>query len=219
MPSEKDNILEFNQYMKSGKMPYMIYADIKSLIKKIDECAENPEISLTTKIGEHIPCRYSMSTVWAFDNVENKHTLYCGEDWMKKFCTSLREHATNVINFEKKIMLSLTKEELKSHQDIKVCYICGKRFLKKFAKDKNYQKVRDHCYFAGKYRGAAHSICNLKFNVPNEIPVVFHNRSNYDYRFISKRVWGTIWIPWVKHRKDTKLFLKKNNRKRSYKYR
>ena len=107
---------------------------------------------------------------------------------MKKFCTSLREHATNVINFEKNIMLSLTKEELKSHQDIKVCYICGKRFLKKFAKDKNYQKVRDHCYFAGKYRGAAHSICNLKFNVPNEIPVVFHNRSNYDYRFISKRV-------------------------------
>ena len=39
----------------------------------------------------------------------------------------------------------------------------------------NYQKIRDHCHYIGKYRGAAHNICNLKFKVPNEIPVVFHN--------------------------------------------
>ena len=58
MLSEKDNILEFNQYMKSDKMPYIIYADIESLIKKIDECANNPKNSSTTKFGE------------------NKHTLY-----------------------------------------------------------------------------------------------------------------------------------------------
>ena len=51
-----------------------------------------------------------MSTIWAFDNIENKHTLHRGEDCMKKFCTSLREHATNVINFEKKKILPLTKK-------------------------------------------------------------------------------------------------------------
>ena len=51
-----------------------------------------------------------MSTIWAFDNIENKHTLYCAEDCMKKFCTSLREHAANAINFEKKKMLPLTKK-------------------------------------------------------------------------------------------------------------
>ena len=51
-PSEKDNILEFNQYMKSEKMPDIIYTDIESLIRKL---ANNPENSLTTKIGEHIP--------------------------------------------------------------------------------------------------------------------------------------------------------------------
>ena len=59
---------------------------------------------------------------------------------MKKFCSSLREHATNVINFEKKQMLPLTKkEELKSYEGAKVCYICGKRFLKKIANDTNYR--------------------------------------------------------------------------------
>ena len=46
---------------------------------------------------------------------------------MKKFCESLRENAKNTIDFEKKKMLPLTKEELKSHQNVKVYYICGKK--------------------------------------------------------------------------------------------
>ena len=50
---------------------------------------------------------------------------------MKTFCSSLKEHTTNVINFEKKKMLPLT---------------------------------RDHCHITIKYRGAAHGICNLRFN-------------------------------------------------------
>ena len=62
------------------------------------------------------------------------------------------------------------------------------RFPKKFGKDKNYRKVRDHCHFPGKYKGAAHSTCNLRFNEPNEIPAAFHNGSNYDYPFTIKEL-------------------------------
>ena len=54
IPSENDNILEFNQYMKSDKVPSIIYAGIESLIKKIDGCTNNPEKSLATNLGEHI---------------------------------------------------------------------------------------------------------------------------------------------------------------------
>ena len=54
--------------------------------------------------------------------------------------------------------------------------------------DKKYCKVRDHCYCTGEYRGAAHSICNLKYSVPKKIIKVFHNGSNYDYRFIIKEL-------------------------------
>ena len=129
-----------------------------------------------------------MSTIWAFDYTENKHTLYCGNDCMKKIFDSLREHAKIIIDFEKKKMLPLTKEELKSHQDVKVCHICGKKILKKLPKGTSYQKVTDHCHYAATYRSAAHSICNLKFNVPIEIPVVFHSASNYDYHFIIKEL-------------------------------
>ena len=106
----------------------------------------------------------------------------------KKVFWILLEQAINIIDFEKKKLLSLTKEELKSHQDAKVSYICGKRILKKLSKSINCQKVRDHCHYAGKYRGAAHSICILKFIVPNETSVVFHNNSNYIYHFIIKEL-------------------------------
>ena len=51
-----------------------------------------------------------MSIIWAFDHIENKHTLCCGKDYMKKFCKSLKEHTENIINFEREKMLPLTKK-------------------------------------------------------------------------------------------------------------
>ena len=80
--------------------------------KKIDGCANNPEKSSTTKIGEHVPCGYSVSTLLAFDTIEDKSSLYLEEDCMKKFCSSLRQHYTNVINFERKKILPFTIKEL-----------------------------------------------------------------------------------------------------------
>ena len=85
-------------------------------------------------------------------------------------------------------MLSLTEEELKSHQDAEVWYICGKRILNELSKTINYQEVRDHCHHIGKSRGTSDSICNLKSNVANVIPVDSHNGSNYDYHFIVKEL-------------------------------
>ena len=90
--------LKSNSYMKSDKMPFIIYADTESLIEKIDGCTNFS----TTKIGEHIPGGYSMSTIQGFDHIENKHILYCGKDCMKKFSASLGENAKNLIGFEKK---------------------------------------------------------------------------------------------------------------------
>ena len=83
-------------------------------------------------------------------------------------------------------MIPLTKEENKIHCEQKVCYICKKVFSTD-DDNKKYHKVKDHCYYTGKYRGAAH-ICNLGYKTPKEIPVVFHNSSTYDYHFIIKEL-------------------------------
>ena len=142
MPSEKDNILKFNQYMKSDKIPYIIYADIEYLIKKKMYVLKNPEKSFTTKIGEYIPCAYLMQTIWAFDHIENKHALYRRKDCMKKYYSSLRDYATNILNFEKDKTLPLTKEVLTLHQDAINCYICEKGILKSLLKVKIIANLR-----------------------------------------------------------------------------
>ena len=54
--------------------------------------------------------------------------------------------------------------------------------------DKKHYKVKDHCHYTGEYRGAAHNICNLRYRIPKEIPIVFHNGSTYDYHFIIKEL-------------------------------
>ena len=63
---------------------------------------------------------------------------------------------------KKKEMVPLTKEEKKIHRRQKKCYICKKRFSTD-DNNKKYHKVRDHCHYTGKYRGAARDICNLKY--------------------------------------------------------
>ena len=41
-------------------------------------------------------------------------------------------------------------------------------------KHKKYCKVRDHCHYTREYRGAVHSMCNLKYSVPKKIPIDCH---------------------------------------------
>ena len=84
-------------------------------------------------------------------------------------------------------MIPLTKKEEKRHNKHKVCYICKKGFS---ADDNNkkHHKVKDHCHYTRKYRGAAHDICTLRYKTPKEIHVVFHNGSTYDYHFIIKEL-------------------------------
>ena len=73
IPSEDSKILEINQYKKSDKAPFIIYADLGWLIEKLDKCKNNPENSFTTKVSEHILPGFSMSTILSSENIENKH--------------------------------------------------------------------------------------------------------------------------------------------------
>ena len=112
--------------------------------------------------------------------------MFKEEKIVLKFCSNLKELATKIINYKEKEMIPLTDNENTFYEEQEKCLICEKEFCydkneeKKF---KIYQKVRDHCHYTGKFRGAAHSICNLRYKVPQEIPVNIHNGSKYDYHF------------------------------------
>ena len=102
MPSKGTKILELNQYQKSDKVPFVIYADLECLIEKIDACKNNPKNSFTTKVSKHIPSDFSMSAISSSKNIENKDGVCRGKDCMKRFCESFIEPTKVVINFFKK---------------------------------------------------------------------------------------------------------------------
>ena len=75
---------------------------------------------------------------------------------MKNFCLDLIEHTTKIISYAKKEMIPLTKGK-KAHRTSRRCYICKKKFSTD-DNNKRYHKVRDHCHYTGKYKGASHDI-------------------------------------------------------------
>ena len=68
-------ILEFNQYQKSDKAPFIIYADLECIIEKIDGCKNNPENAAASNVCEHIPSGFSVSTISSFRSIETKHDM------------------------------------------------------------------------------------------------------------------------------------------------
>ena len=123
----------------------------------------NPNKLFTSKINKHTLSGYSIFTVCSFDQTKNKQDHDRGKDCMKKFSKDLRIHATKIINYEKKKIIPLTAGEKIYHNEQEICYICKKEFD---TNDKKNYKVRDHCHYTGKYRGAAHNIFNLRYKIP-----------------------------------------------------
>ena len=64
----------------------------------MDGCANNSESFSTRKIGEHIPCGYSMPKIWVFDHIENRPILYSGWKWKR-----LNEKVLWIFNRTRKI--------------------------------------------------------------------------------------------------------------------
>ena len=75
--------------------------NVKTILKKTS----------STKVGKQTRCGYSVSTIWIFDGIENKHDLQRDEDCMKKFSESLIEHAMKITNFENKKMITSTNKQ------------------------------------------------------------------------------------------------------------
>ena len=103
-------------------------------------CRNNPERSSITKKYKHTPSGYSMFAHCSFDAAKNQ-------------CKDLKEHATKIINYEKKEMIPLTYKENKSYEKKKDCCTCKKGFSTG-DDNKKYHKVREHCHYTGEYRGA-----------------------------------------------------------------
>jgi hypothetical protein len=101
-------------------------------------------------------------------------------DLMKEFCEAMAETVNKLYDkhFKFQVPLKMSREDEEDYNSGAKCHLCSKQIFP----DSNwmYRKVRDHCHFTGKNRGAAHSICNLKARKPDFVPTLFHNLEGYD---------------------------------------
>ena len=177
MRKEGKNVIRYKPGSRPLKINSVIYADFECILMPYSGC---DKANVTTKkLDKHVPCGYSINVV-NNHNKETIQTVYRGEGAVSTFCKQLRKTLQGILNTEVKSMKPLSKEEQKAYDNAKYCHICKKVW----GKHKNHKKVRDHDHYTGEFRGAAHSICNLRHSTQIDAAVIFHNGSNYDFNLL-----------------------------------
>ena len=177
--------LNFNKFRYSEKAPFAIYADFESLIRPMDNCDPDPNKSYTKKYQKHKPSGFSYYIKSlhedVFKSVKRTYTRTKKEDPDAEdvFVKWLEEDVKDIANIKPKEMI-FTKEDEKQFNKAFSCWICGEEL--------GNDRVRDHCHYTGRYRGAAHNNCNLNYSKPKGIPVFFHNLSGYDSHLFIKNL-------------------------------
>ena len=188
-----NTFINFKNFVHSEKAPFAIYADFESVLKPLDNCNPDPNRSYTKKYNKHEAVSF-VYYIKSFNESVYKSKLrsYVREkeedpDTTETFIKWLEEDVKIIANLGNKPM-DITPEVEEQFKQASNCWICGNLLNLE-------DRVRDHCHFTGRYRGAAHNRCNLQYSKPNNISVFFHNLTGYDsHLFIKKlnKTMGTI---------------------------
>ena len=179
--------IKFNHFHKKMRVPFVVYADFECFTEKIDTCQPNDNKSFTNQYQKHSPSGFSYLIKCFDDDILAPHlrhyTAESPDDNIPRlFIESLESDIKEIYNkFKKPKKMVMTREDKINYKKATHCHICEEEI----DKDKD-KKVRDHCHLTGKFRGAAHNKCNLKFKIPKFYPVIFHNLSGYDSHLYQK---------------------------------
>ena len=196
---EPGSKISFKNYRKQLPAPFVIYADFEAITEKVSQ-----KKSQTEQYQKHTACGYGYKVVCCYDDKFSKPIkIYRGKMTIQKFMKDMLvevEYCQEVVKNHFTKPLKMTEKDEESFQNMKECHICKKPFSMDEDRVRNVGgknikkvqiknvKVRDHCHVTGKYRGAAHTICNLNFKLTDKIPVVFHNLKGYDSHFIMQEI-------------------------------
>ena len=174
MPKQ-GSAVEFKDGQNQFRVPFLMYADIESILEPIQGPNPDPNQPYTNEVNQHTPSGWCVYSKFAYRDIDNLLKLYRGPDCIETFCNYIEREVHRLYHmFPELPMAPFTPKQWKRYKKATKCHICYKPFT---TKDR---KVRDHCHYTGLYRSPAHSLCNLRYKIPSYIPVVFHNLSGYD---------------------------------------
>ena len=160
---------------------------LKLYLKSIHHVQINAKNLYSKTLSTHTPSGFSITVVSEFQ--ENAH-IY--SNCMKIFSKKILKIRKDIKRKQQHHEIVLTEDEKILHQNAEECYFCRRSFNtnQKSIHDHNFKKVKDHCYYTGKYRGAAHYLCSSKYDEQRTVSIILHNGSNYDFHLIisSKRI-------------------------------
>ena len=190
LPNQENNTLSFNNYNKSMKVPFVIYADFEAFTQKLDDDKpRDNNSSYTSQYEKHAPSGFCYYIKCSFDESYDQKVMYTkrSEDedvsqiFVERLEYDIRRLYHKYYKFPKKMFL--TEEDVDKFEKATKCHICDKPLGK--------DRVRDHCHLTGKFRGAAHNGCNINYKIPKFFPVIFHNLSGYDSHLFIKNLGTT----------------------------
>lgn len=178
--------IKFSRYDRQIKKPFVIYADIEAYTT-----FSNIKSAQTEKCQHHEVAALAYCIIDEYKALYKERITYKTFNNTKDFMLSIIKDAAEIKHImnescnpesDKYVPIKMTKEDNIKHKNCKHCYMCHDKFDED---DKGLMKVRDHCHFTGKYRGAAHNKCNLRCrNDHCKLDVFFHNGKNYDFHFL-----------------------------------
>ncbi|XP_072033379.1 uncharacterized protein [Amphiura filiformis] len=191
---EKGSVQEFKNHFRSQNVSFVVYADFESFTKPIHTRQPDPNGSYTQKYQKHDPsgfCYY----IKCFDDSLYRQgpVMYAKrseeEDVAQIFVERLEEDIRRIYRrFKLPQEMIPDQRERAIFAESSDCHICKKPLT---PRDEENRTVRDHCHFTGKFRGAAHNKCNLRYRKPKFFPVIFHNLAGYDAHLFVKNLGKT----------------------------
>ena len=183
-PFHHQKCVEFKNWEYTLRKPHVIYADFESCLVKRDVVKGKN----TTQTQIHKPdayCYHLVSDIVPADNITVQYTAKTNDENIPLyFIKSLSQMANRLgEKYAESRPMVITEEEQALFNAATTCWVCGEETMDG---DEKLRKVRDHCHFTRRYRGAAHNMCNLKLKRDKSIPVLFHNGTGYDFHLFMR---------------------------------
>ncbi|KAL4152937.1 hypothetical protein QTP88_000770 [Uroleucon formosanum] len=176
-----NNFCYYIKYSNGDYKPPVVYSG-PNVAQQFYECMKNEEILISKMYDKIVP----MKTL----NAEQLNNYYNKSDKChicERYLSDLPPMLEKKFKIIKGVIEYYKQFKIVKDDDSKKLKLYEDKLKNEIEnKNKNMRKVRDHDHLTGEYRGAAHSICNLNYQNPRFIPIVFHNLSGYDAHLFIK---------------------------------